>query len=370
MRVSLSQAELQRGLARVQTVVEKRSAMPLLAHVLICVTDPHAIDLIATDLEFQIRGRHSADVREGGAITIPARKLNEIVRELPPRDVEIATTSDARLELKCDRSRFLLAGNTAEQFPDLLEAAPETFTRIQAPLFSSMIERTIYAASADESQYNLTGIYFQVAGDGKLRMVAADGHRLALIERTVAEKGAALPDGVILPRKALNEIKRLIDDVEPDDVELGFVENLVVMRCGETTMTARMVEGEFPNYQQVVPDSLPEQLTAEREPLLQALRRVSLLAIERSRLVRAELTQGKLRVQASSADLGEALEELEVDYNGEDTTLGFNSRYLLDALGAFDAKEVHISLADELTPVRIAPPGESQHFAIVMPMRL
>ena len=370
MKVSLSQSELQRGLARVQTVVEKRSTMPLLAHVLICVTNPQAIDLIATDLEFQIRGRHAAEVREGGAITVPARKLNEIVRELPSLEVEIATTSDARLELKCGRSRFVLAGNTAEQFPDLLEATPETFSRIQAVLFSSMIERTIYAASTDESQYNLTGIYFQVTEGGKLRMVAADGHRLALIERTVADEGAALPDGVILPRKALNEIKRLIDDVEADEVELGFIDNLVVMRCGGTTMTARMVEGEFPNYQQVIPDSLPERVTAEREPLLQAARRVSLLAVERSRLVRAELSRGKLRIQASSADLGEAVEELEVDYSGEDTTLGFNSRYLLDALGAFNAKEVHISLADELTPVQIAPPGESQNFAIVMPMRL
>ena len=370
MRLSLPQAELQRGLARIQTVAEKRSSMPMLAHVLLRATDPQGLELIATDLELEVRGRHSAEVKEGGAITVLARKFFEIVRELPQRDVELTSSADARLTIRCDRSLFVLSGSVAEQFPDLMEVSPDVFVRIQAVLLSSMIERTLYAASTDESQYNLNGIYFQAGDGGKLRMVAADGHRLALIERTVAEGGAALPDGIILPRKALNEIKRLVDDTEADEIELGCTGNVAVMRCSGTTMIARMVEGEFPNYRQVIPESLPRQLTVEREPFQLAVRRVAVLAVERSRLVRFELTSGKLRILTSSTELGEATEEIDVDYSGGDAALGFNFRYVLDALNAFDAKEVDISFADELTPVRIAPPGESENFAIVMPMRL
>lgn len=234
-----------------------------------------------------------------------------------------------------------------------------------------MIERTMYAASLDETRYNLNGVYFEVVpAEGKLRMVATDGHRLALVDRTIGTQASGLASGVIIPRKGLAELKRLVDEDDADEIELGFEGNNGLARKGDVTLVMRLIEGEFPNYKQVIPKSSDRKLTLDSVSLVRALRRVALLSAERSKAIKLEVGDGKIVISSSNPDMGDAQEEMDVDFAGEATTIGFNAKYLLDCLGALNAKEIHLAFRDGDKPVEIRPGDDADTLAVVMPMRL
>ena len=375
MKLSISRAELQKGLARIQSIVEKRNTMPILANVLLEAATERGGDskltLMATDLEVGIRGSHPAEVKQAGSVTASAKKLFEIVRELPDEPVQLEASNSAYLKLRCGRSEFSLAGNAAEEYPTLPTASPQQVATAQAAVLSEMIERTMYAASADETRYNLNGVYLEVLPDtGKLRMVATDGHRLAYVDRALGSDLEGLTRGVIVPRKGLAELKRLVDEDDADEIEIGFEGNSGLVRKGDVTLVMRLIEGEFPNYQQVVPKEVTQSLVLPTEALQHALRRVALLSAERSRAVKLELADNLLRLSSANPDLGEAREELDVDYGGEALNVAFNARYLMDALAVVHAKEVRISFRDALSPAQLVPTDDPDTLAVVMPMRL
>lgn len=371
MQVSIPRSELIRGLGRIQSIVEKRNSMPILANALLTASKDGHLEIAATDLDIGIRGTHAATVKKAGALTVGARKLFEIVRELPEEQVQLTANPNAYLELKCARSRFTLAGTSAEEFPSLPELTPGTMGRLQAAVLSSMIERTAYAASTDETRYNLNGVYFELLDDGaRLRMVATDGHRLAIAERTVGHEAVGLASGVILPRKALAELKKLVDEEDADEIELGFEGSSALARKGDVTLVMRLVEGEFPNYRQVLPKNNRHRLAVASDALGQAIRRASLVSVERSKAIRLALSPGTMQISSTNPDLGDALEELDVDYQGEELAIGFNARYLIDALAAFKAKEIELALEDEIAPAQLRPVEDGDSLAVVMPMRL
>jgi DNA polymerase-3 subunit beta len=371
MQASIPRAELVRGLGRIQSIVEKRNSMPILANALLTASKGGKLEIAATDLDIGIRGIHAAEVVKPGALTVNARKLFEIIRELPEETIQLTSNANSYLELKCARSRFALAGTAAEEFPNLPTLAPGKMGRLQAAVLSSMIERTMYAASTDETRYNLNGVYFELLEDGaRLRMVATDGHRLAIAERAVGNEASGLASGVILPRKALAELKKLVDEEDADEIELGFEGNSALARKGDVTLVMRLVEGEFPNYRQVLPKGNSHRVAIASDALAQAVRRVSLVSIERSKAIRLELAAGVLKITSSNPDLGDAQEELDVDYQGDPLSIGFNARYLLDSLAAFKAKEVELALEDELSPALVRPIEDGDSLAVVMPMRL
>jgi DNA polymerase-3 subunit beta len=254
MKLSIAKHELQKGLARIQAIVEKRNSMPILANVLLrAQPKPGSLELAATDLEVGIRGAHSAEVAKEGGVTVSARKLYEIVRELPDEPVHLEAEPNSYLRLRCARANFTLAGTAPEEYPTLPSFAPERTVAVQAAVLSSMIECTMYAASVDETRYNLNGVYLEILEEtGKLRMVATDGHRLALADRTVGADVSGLKSGVIIPRKGLAELKRLVDEDDADEIDLAFEGNNGLVRKGEVTLVMRLIEGEFPNYAQVV----------------------------------------------------------------------------------------------------------------------
>lgn len=374
MKLSIDKSELQRGLARLQAVVEKRNSMPILANVLLNASGEAAggqVELVATDLEIGVRDVHAAEVEEAGGITVSARKLFDIVRELPSEPVLLETRPDAFLEIRSGRIHFSLAGAAAEEYPTLPGSSAERLASLQASILSTMIERTMYAASLDETRYNLNGVYFEVLAEGqKIRMVATDGHRLALVDRVVGSEVEGLASDVIIPRKGLAELKRLVDEEDADQVELGFEGSSGLVRKNSVTLVMRLIEGKFPNYQQVIPTPGEHRLTLPSEPLIRAVRRVALLSAERSHAVKLELASGVLSLSSSNPDLGEAHEELDVDYAGEPLTIGFNARYLQESLVAFGAKEVELSLHDASSPVVVRPTDDEESLAVVMPMRL
>jgi DNA polymerase-3 subunit beta len=374
MKLSIDKIDLQRGLARLQAIVEKRSSMPILANVLATASgdkETGRLELAATDLEVGIRGSQAAKVAKPGALTISARKLYDIVRELPDEPIQLESTPNSYLDIRCGRARFTLAGTDAQEYPSLPDFSPGRMVRLQAAVLSQMIEGTIYAASLDETRYNLNGVYFEVVPEtARIRMVATDGHRLALVERTAGSDVSGLASGVIVPRKGLAELKRLVDEVDADEVEIGFEGNSGLVRSGNVTLVMRLIEGEFPNYQQVIPKQCDHHLVLTADSLVRALRRVSLLSAEHSRAVKVELSEGKLQLSSRTPDLGDAQEELDVDYAGPSTSMGFNARYLLDCLSALGAKEIRLGFRDGGSAVEVRPTDDLESVAVVMPMRL
>jgi DNA polymerase-3 subunit beta len=374
MKFSIEKNEFHKGLARIQAIIEKRNSMPILANVLIEAPKKGKsarLLLSATDLEVGIRGSHNAEVDQAGGATASAKKLFEIVRELPEDTIHISTTDNQYLDIRCARAKFVLAGTAAEEYPTLPEFKPGKTVKIQAAVLSTMIERTMYATSLDETRYNLNGVYFEVLPDnGKIRMVATDGHRLSYVDRSVGPELEGLASGVIIPRKGLAELKRLVDEEDADEVELAFEGSNGLARKGDVTLVMRLIEGEFPNYRQVVPSSTGRRLILATEPLSHALRRVALLSAERSRAVRLELVAGHMTISSSNPDLGEAQEELDVDYAGDKIAIGFNARYLLDVLAATHSKEIELDVQDEMSPIRLRPTDDEDALAVIMPMRL
>ncbi len=374
MKLSIPKNALQRGLARIQSIVEKRNTMPILANVHLAAEGDEAagvLQLAATDLEVGLRSSYPAAVAEPGSVTASARKLYEIVRELPDESVQIEVSTNAYLSIHCARAEFTLAGNLADEYPTLPTASPEHMTTIQAVVLGEMIERTIYAASADETRYNLNGVYFEYLEETqKLRLVATDGHRLAYVDRDLGAPFSGLAQGVIIPRKALIELKRLVDEEDADELQIGFEGNNGLVEKPGVTLVMRLIEGEFPNYRQVIPQQLKHQLTVPVESLTQALRRVAILSSERSRAVKLEFAPGLLRLSSNNPELGEAHEELDVDYAGDGLTIAFNARYLLDCLGVLSAKEVKLSLQDQGSPTQLIPTDDEDTLAVLMPMRI
>jgi DNA polymerase-3 subunit beta len=373
MKLSIPKPELQRALGRIQAIVERRNSMPILANVLLDARkeDGGALVVAATDLEVGIRSSQPAKIAKPGALTVSARKLYDIVRELPDEPVTLQATANSYLEIHCGRARFSLAGASAEEYPSLPEFPSDRLVRLPAAVLSVMIERTMYAASLDETRYNLNGAFLEVdPAIGRLRMVATDGHRLAQADRAIGPEVEGLASGVIVPRKGLAEVKRLVDEEDADEVEIGFAGNSGLVRRGGVTLVMRLIEGEFPDYRKVIPQSFERSLTVPAEVLIHALRRVAVLSSERSRAVKLDLTERRLVVSSNNPDLGEASEELDVDYAGEPLSIGFNVRYLLDALTALGAKEVRLALRDANSPAQVQPTDDGDALAVVMPMRL
>lgn len=374
MKLTIAKSDLQRGLTRIQSIVERRNTMPILANVLLTAegqVGAGSLELGATDLEVGIRSVHQAEVSKPGSVTISAKKLFEIVRELPDERILLHTNGEGFLDLQCARSRFHLAGTSGEEYPALASISPERMMRFPAVLLSQMIERTLYSASLDETRYNLNGVFIEYLAEvGKIRMVATDGHRLACCDRSLGTEISGLGSGVIIPRKALSELKKLVDEDDADEIELGFEGNSSVARSAGVTLVMRLIEGEFPNYRQVIPRDPARRVILAAEPLSRAIRRVALLSAEHSRSIKFELQPGMLVLSSSNPDLGEAREEIELDYAGDVIAIAFNARYLLDATSASGAKELEFAFQDALSPAQLVPTDDSDTLAVVMPMRL
>ena len=373
MELKIAAPELARALARSLGIVEKKSTMPSLSHVLLEATKDGGLKVSATDLDVTVIGEHRCEVLKDGALAVSARHLHDIVRSLPGDQVTLKRASNNYLELKSGASEFKLVGLPAEDFPALPRFEKVKFAPVKTDLVLEMIERTQFAASSDETRYNLNGVFFE-SGQGAVRMVATDGHRLSLAERKL-DVDFGLKKGVILPRKGLTELRKLLaegaeGDGQPVDGELGFVENNAVYRRPGVTLMMRLIEGVFPDYRQVIPAQQEKIFNLKRLDLLATLKRVSILSSDKAHAVKLELSPGSLKVLSQNPDLGEAKEDVAVGYEGEALKIGFNARYLTDVLEALDVENVQMELADDLSPGVLRPVAEEGYTAVIMPMRI
>jgi DNA polymerase III subunit beta len=371
MEFTIAREELLEGLYLTQGIVERRTTIPILANVLL-ESGGDGVVIAATDQEVGVRRRCEAKVKKKGALTTPARKLYEIVRECPEGPMSVRSLENNWIEVSSGSSRFKVVGLDAKEFP-AMPKAPERAeggqgVRVPAALLREMIERTLFAVSSDETRMNLSGVFFERVEPGRLRLVATDGHRLSMITRAV--EGGAAASGVIIPRKGVVEVAKVVEAGD-DPVDIDVEGGVAHASRGSVELSMRLIEGEFPDYKQVVPSGSSCRLLVGVEPLLAALRRVSVVSSERTRGVKLQLQSGRLEVSSINPDVGEASDEIGVEYDGQPLSIGFNAKYLMDVLGVLPpSQQVEVGLTDEVSPGVLRCEGDADYLYVVMPMRL
>jgi len=364
MEVVLDRDQLLRGLQMVQNIVEPRQTLPILANVLL-EAEGDAMRITATDLEVGARVSMPAKVAGKGKITVSARKLSEIVKELPAAALSLKVGENATVGLRCGGVSYKLVGMVGDDFPPVVPASPSSWLTLEAKALREMLSQTAFAVSHDETRYALNGILFSLQPK-EVKLVATDGHRLAVATQSITN-GIGPVTGIV-PRKAVTEIQRVLGSGE--EVQIAITENQFILQMPNFVMTARLIEGQFPNYEAVIPRAHPGKLTLTKAAFASALRRVSVMAEERNKPIKLILGDGVMRLAASSSDLGEAEETLEVDRRGEETTIGFNSRYILDALSPVEDDIVVFEFKDALSPGVIKSNEGEGYCCVIMPMRI
>ncbi len=372
MKLTIERAALLKSLAHVQSVVERRNTIPILSNVKL-EGRAGTLSLNATDMDLDFVESVAADVVRAGATTAPAHTFYEIVRKLPDgSQVEVEYgADDGQLTLRSGRSKFSLACLPVEDFPVLSGGElPHSFALGAAEL-KSLIDRTRFAISTEETRYYLNGIYLHAATtpDGEvLRAAATDGHRLARAEVALPDGAAGMP-GVIVPRKTVNEIRKLIDETD-GEITVSLSETKLRFAFGDAVLTSKLIDGTFPDYERVIPADNDKHLDVDVKAFASAVDRVSAISTEKSRAIKLALEKGTLTLSASSPESGSAVEEIEAEYDAAPLEIGFNSRYLLDILAQVEGDVAHFAMADAASPTVVRDVAVGGAVYVLMPMRV
>lgn len=370
MEIKIQKKALTDGLYLTQSVAERKTTMPILSNVLITVKDKSVL-FTATDLEVGLLSYHQAEVIKPGHVAVQAKAFYEIAKELPNDLVTIRTQSNNWVEIKCGKANFKVVGSSAEDFPNLPSSDGASF-KMNAAEFIKMVDGVSYAMSNDETRYTLNGVYVEQIDAGnkaKMRLVATDGHRLSYVEKGVTG-GFKLPKGVIIPKKGVWEIKKILEGIEDGDFSLQFSDKVVSATANTTTIVCRLIEGQFPPYSQVIPKDNNKVVSVDKALLTQSLRRISLIASEKTKGVKISISPGNLDISSSNPDVGEATDEIPCIYKGETFSVGFNARYFLDILSVLGDEKAVLELKGDTAPCIIRSEFDKGFFSIIMPMRL
>ena len=367
MKLTIDRMSLLRPLGHVQSVVERRNTIPILANVVLRADDGE-LSLTATDMDMDIATEVGCSVMTSGTTTMSAHLLYDIARKLPDgAEVEIAV-NDGHAMVSAGRSSFRLPTLPVEDFPAISSnELPVNFSLAAADM-RDLIDATRFAISTEETRYYLNGIYIHKAESGELCAVATDGHRLAMTRQALPSGAAQMPS-IILPRKAVSELRKLLDDFD-GDVLIGLSETRAEFRFGVVRLTSKLIDGTFPDYTRVIPVGNDRIMQVDVSAFSAAVDRVSTIASEKSRSVKMGLRSGVLTLSASNTDASSATEELEVSYDGPEMEIGFNARYLLDIAGQVNSDMVEFALADQGSPSLVRAPGDEASLFVLMPMRV
>ncbi|BCB95080.1 DNA polymerase III subunit beta [Dissulfurispira thermophila] len=366
MKVTIEKDELQRKLSDIQNIVEKKNTMPILNHFLLTVEKGGA-NITATDLETAFKEPISLTITEEGKMCIPARKLFEIVKEMDD-SISLESVDSQWVKVRSGKSNFRLASLSADDFPVWPSIESTEELEVDSSLLLEMIDKSIYAAGEADTRYVLNGLLFHVKTNGSLIVVGTDGHRLALSEKTIAAKSKE-EKKMIVSRKSIAELRRFLSNEEkPVKVLIG--KNHVFFKIDDIQFLTRLIEGTYPNYDQVIPIANEKILSVDRNLLAKSLRRVSIMSKERSNAVKVDIDSNTVIISASNPDLGEASDEISASYSGGAMTIAFNARYILDALNVMTSQNVILKLNEPLSPTMIIEEGNDDYKCVVMPMRL
>jgi DNA polymerase III subunit beta len=369
MKLTITREQLQEGLVAVAASVPAKTTLPILSNILLEATK-EGIRLSGTDLDIAVSTTVSASIDQEGAITLPERKLVEIVRELPSAAIRLTASGEQRVTIECGRSRFRLLGLPREEFPAFPSVKFEGGWRTSSKELQKLIGHVAFAASTEESRPILNGVLWELRPE-RMRMVATNGHRLARMDVPTSETQGASQADLIVPPKALEQIRRLFDTDET--VEIARSENHLGFRTSSTQIFTRLIEGPYPNYEQVIPRENDKAATADKMALTAALRRMSIVASDQTHRIRMAFANGSCKLSVQTPDLGEAQEELNVSYEGDPLEIGFNAAYLLEILKYIPTDEVRMTFKAPERAATCEPVGwddPASYLALVMPLRL
>jgi DNA polymerase-3 subunit beta len=388
MELSISKKDFLRGLARTHAVADRKSSMPILSNVLLSADDAGVLRFAATDLYLAVSASAEAEVKRPGTVALSARTLFDIVKNLPEGEVKLGLDKHNAVLLRSGKIKFRIPGMPGEDFPPLPSAGEGSFAEIDASLLSQLIGLTQYSMSSDDTRPHLAGTLFEIDGRA-VRMVTTDGHRLSKAE---APYEAPTRFSILVPSKGIAELKRLLEDAKsekrpasverekgdkaeltpdgPAKVGIAHVGGNAFFRGQDVQLSVKLADEQFPPYAKVIPQSHSRRVIASRELLVDSLRRISLVASDKSGGVRLALEPGKLEIVSENPDVGEGSEELDVDFAGEKVSIGFNARYLLEALSSMPDDEVVLELGGELDPGVIKPVHDGRFVGVIMPMRI
>lgn len=377
MKIICSKEELFKGVQNVQLAVSGKNALPILSNILIEANSVSSgtATLVATDLETGIKRTITAEVKETGAITVPSKKFFDITRELPSnKDIEILSTKNNELIITCDKIKFKITGIPKDEFPTLPEISKVNTFEITREVLQEAIKKTSFAVSNDETRYVLNGLCIQGSGS-KIEIIATDGRRLALVSDLEVGKILGKKVNAIIPSKAINQLNHIISDNESAKIQVMISESQVCFKSDKTVLVSRLIEGHFPNYDQVIPKSSQLDVIVNTAELLNAVKRVSLLSSERSEAVKLSIGKGKMIISSSTQGVGEASEEIELSHKGDDFEAAYNPFYIIDVLKNIETDEIVLQLTNSLSPGIIKPnvkKGEFEYnyLTVIMPMRL
>jgi len=367
MKATIERAVLLKSLGHVQSVVERRNTIPILSNVLLEAREDGSLRLMATDLDLQVDETIPANISQAGATTVSAHTFFDIVRKLPEGSQVEITAAEGKMQVIAGRSRFNLSTLPRDDFPVIAEGDLPTRFEVPAATLREIIEKTRFAISSEETRYYLMGIFLHVVED-QLRAAATDGHRLARVTVSRPDGADGMPD-VIVPRKAVNELYRLLEEVE-GTVEISLSPTKVRFGLGSAILTSKLIDGTFPDYNRVIPTANDKLLKLDPKSFSAGVDRVSTIASEKTRAVKMSVDRDKVTLSVTSPENGVATEEVPADYGSDGLEIGFNARYLLDILSEIDGDTVEVHLADAAAPTLLRENDKSNALYVLMPMRV
>jgi DNA polymerase III subunit beta len=367
MDFRIGRNDLLRGLYLTHGIADRKNTIPMLANVLIRATGKDRVMFAATDLKVAMLVGGTANVAEEGGITVAARQLYEIVKGLGGEEVRLQRTEQNWLFIESGKTEFKVVGMSDREFPKLPAVDDVAFSKVEAKVLTEMIAKTQISVSQDETRPHLASVLFESDGE-KGTMVSTDGHRLSKVTCAMPD-GLKVASGVLLPRKGMAEIRRALEGAD-GACEIGVEQGVFVLKFADVVLTVKLGEGMFPPYEQVIPKDNDKKIVVPRDELLEALRRVSIIASDKTWGIRLGIEKGMLSLEADNPDLGNAKAKLELAYKGPALQVGFNARYFIDLLSEMTAKDVSIELGGDLDPALVKPGDGTDYLGVIMPMRL
>jgi len=378
MEFTITKSEFFKGLQKSQGVADTKGAIPILSNILIEVVDS-GIWIYATDLNIGIKGFYNASVKSKGRFTANARKLFDIVRELPDADINVNQKSgvkrkehenefaDLWINLSCGNYKTRLSGLPVDEFPAFPSYGEDYLVKFEPSQLKDMVRKTIFSISSDETRYTLNGTLLEAEGN-TVKLVSTDGHRLSYIKNEnpkIVEKKI----NVIIPQKTTSELLKLVED-DNEDVLFSIYENHAVFKKKNFVLVSRVIDGQFPNYEVVLPKNNDKRVILNKDVLIHALKRVSLLSDEKSKMVKFNIEKDNIELLSDTAGIGEAKEKVDVKYKGEGLSIGLNARYILDIMSAVDSNEIILDIKDSVSPTLFMQMNDENYKCVIMPMRL
>jgi DNA polymerase-3 subunit beta len=366
MQFRIKKSEFLKGLRLAQSIADRKSTMPMLANVLLKLIGKDKLLVAATDLNVSLSAELSSENSGEGGITVGAKALHDIITNLPGEDIVVKRADNNWAEISAGKVNYRLVGMPDRDFPKIPDHREAEFTKVDASTLRTMIDRTIFSVSNDETRFHLNGVLFESDGDTS-RMVSTDGHRLSKVDR-VLEGAPKLSSGVIIPKKGLLEIKRTLDGVS-GECELAIKTPYLYVKGNGVALAVKLIESQFPPYEAVIPKSNEREIEVDRALFLDALKRAQLMSSE-TRGVKVTLSKDSLLIASDNPDIGEVKEEIAAKFEGDDLSVGFNPKYVVDILSQISAENIKVELGGELDPVVIRPADELDYLGVVMPMRI